>query len=88
MVVASPQIALSGNFPYAALRGGCLCYSSMLSEYASVVAVMQWIGRRATGNNEHVWYTVLFLIECVFILLFWCGPIAVYGKGSSVETGG
>ena len=42
--------------------GGCLCYPSMLSGYTSEVAVMHWIGRRATGNNEHVWYTVPFLI--------------------------
>ena len=37
---------------------------------------MHWIGRRDTGNNEHVRYTVLFLIGAVslafiFILLVW-----------------
>ena len=88
MAVTSPQIARSGNFPYATLRGGCLCYSSMLLGYASEVTVMYWMGRRATGNNEHVRYTVPFLIGCVFILFFWCGPIAVFGKGCSGETGG
>ena len=66
MAVASLKIARSGNFPYATLRGGCLCYSSMLAGYASEVAVVQWIGRRATGNNEHVRYTVPFLIGVVF----------------------
>ena len=48
----------------------------MLAGYASEVAVMHWIGRRATGNNEHVWYTVPFLIGVVspclyFTLLVW-----------------
>ena len=47
---------------------------------------MHWIGRQAIGNNEHVRYTVPFLIRFVFI--FWCGPIAAYGKGYSGETGG
>ena len=56
--------------------------------YTSEVAAMYWIGWRATGDNEHVWYTAPFLIGCVFILFFWCGPIAVYGKGCSGETGG
>ena len=71
MAVASSQIARSGNFPYATLRGGCLCYSSMLSGYASEVAVMYWMGRRATGNNEHVRYTVPFLIGFCLYILVW-----------------
>ena len=69
--------------------GGCLRYSSMLAGYASEVAVMHWIGRWATGNNEHVRYTVPFLIGAVSLcLLLWCGPIAAYGKGCPGETGG
>ena len=76
VAVASLKIARSGNFPYATLQGGCLCYSSLLSGYASEVTVMHWIGRRATGINEHVRYTVPFLIGAVslafiFILLVW-----------------
>ena len=73
MAVASLQIPRSGNFPYAALRGGCLCYSSMLSGYASEVAVMYWMGRRATGNNEHVRYTVPFPIGAVFLPVLYFG---------------
>ena len=73
VAVASLKIARSGNFPYATLRGGYLCYSSMLSGYASEVAVMDWIGRRATGNNEHVRYTVPFLIGAVFLPLLYFG---------------
>ena len=45
--------------------GGCLCNSSMSAGYASEVAFMHWIGRRATRNNEHVRYTVPFLIGAV-----------------------
>ena len=55
--------------------------------YASEVTIMHWIGRRATGNNEHVWCSVPFLIR-VISFFFWCGPIAAYGKGCSGETGG
>ena len=71
MAVAFPQIARFGNFPYATLLGGCLCYLSMLAGYASEVAIMHWMGRQATGNNEHVPYTVPFLISAVFYILVW-----------------
>ena len=73
MEVASPQVARSGNFPYATLQGECLCYSSMLSGCASEVAVMYWMGRWATRNNEHVRHTVLFPIGAVFLPLLYFG---------------
>ena len=90
MAVTSLKIVRFGNFPYATLHGGCLCYSSMLSGYASEVAVMYWIDWRAIGDNKHVWYSIPFLIGAVFlpITIFWYGPIAAYGKGCSGETGG
>ena len=80
------QVIRSGDFPYAAPPGvGVFAIRLCLAGYASEVAVMHWIGWRATGNNEHVRYSVPFLIGAS---LFWCGPIAAYGKGCSGETGG
>ena len=43
----------------------------MLAGYASEVAVIHWMGQRATGNNKHVWYTIPFLIGAVFYILVW-----------------
>ena len=45
------------------LRGWVSSLFVYAGGYASEVAVMYWIGWRATGNNEHVRYTVPFLIR-------------------------
>ena len=98
-VRGSPRHELNRGGSMQSVRTGVVCgtvgntsfsYSSMLSGYAFEVAVMYWMGRRATRNNEHVRYTVSFLIGAVSlpIAIFWCGPIAAYGMGCTGETGG